>query len=578
MDVQQEQAAVLTTLDMLPAKKKELNMSNAMKRTNEWIFSQDISSDVTVLVQGVSFSLHKFPLVSKCGYIRKLISISKEGDQVVRINDVPGGPKGFELGAKFCYGINFELTIENISMARCVAEYLEMTEEYAVGNLVSRAEAYINEVGLNSFAGAVSILQSSENYLPVSENVKLVTRCVDTIALIVTKESEFCLSASGECSSEGLDSSSSSLFHLKEVVDWWAEDLVVLSIRTFQRVLLAMISRGFNKYALVPILMLYARKCLQDLEEIPEKGKNKSVRNQENEKRVILETIVSLLPREKDAIAISFLSMLLRSAIYLETTVACRLDLEKRMGLQLGQAVLDDILIPSFRFDGDTLFDIDTVQRILMNFGGFDGTCDDMANVGRLMESYLAEIASDCNLSLSKFMNLAEHIPNQRVIDDGMYKAIDIYLKAHPALGDTERKKLCSLINFQKLTSEARVHAAQNDRLSAGTVVQVLYHEQKRLREAIDDGSRSSPLQEDLSSLQQENKDLKFELLKAKMRLKDIEKSHSDKSPLCTRSLISTVSKKFLKFTPFLRFDHAVPSSNTRNKNKASKARRHSLS
>ncbi|KAI3813398.1 hypothetical protein L1987_18120 [Smallanthus sonchifolius] len=576
MDVQQEGAAMVKTLDMMPAKKKEL-MSNAMKRTSEWIFSQEISSDVTIHVQGVSFSLHKFPLVSKCGYIRKLISNSKEADHVVKINDVPGGPEGFELAAKFCYGINFELTIGNIAMARCVAEYLEMTEEYAVGNLVSRTEAYINEVGLNSFAGAVSILQSSESFLPISENVKLITRCVDTIALIVTKESQFCLSASAESSSEGLDSSSSSLFHLKEVVDWWAEDLVVLSIRTFQRVLLALISRGFNKYALGPILMLYARKCLQDL-EISGKGKNKSDPKQETEKRVILETIVSLLPREKNAISTNFLSMLLRSAIYLETTVACRLDLEKRMGLQLGQAALDDILIPSFRFDGDTLFDIDMVQRVLMNFGEFEGARDDMAKVGKLMESYLAEIASDCNLSWSKFMNLAEHIPNQRVTDDGLYKAIDIYLKAHPALGDTERKKLCSLINCQKLTSEARVHAAQNERLSAGTVVQVLYHEQQRLREAIDDGSRSNPLPNDLSSLQKENEDLKFELLKAKRRLHEIENSYTDKSASRARSLISTMSKKFLKFSPFLWFDHGVSSSSTRSKNKVSKVRRHSIS
>lgn len=144
---------------------------------------------------------------------------------------------------------------------------------------------------------------------------------------------------------------------------------------------------------------------------------------------MILETIVSILPREKNAISTNFLTMLLRSAIHLETTVACRLDLEKRMGLQLGQAVLDDILIPSFRFDGDTLFDIDTVQRIFMNFGEHESTCDEMEKVGKLMESYLAEIASDCNLSSSKFMNLVEHTPNQRVTDDGMYKAIDIYLK-----------------------------------------------------------------------------------------------------------------------------------------------------
>ena len=88
---------------------------------------------------------------------------------------------------------------------------------------------------------------------------------------------------------------------------------------------------------------------------------------QEHEKRVVLETIVSLLPREGNAMSVSFLSMLLRAALYLETTVACRLDLEKRINLQLEQAVLDDLLISSFSFNG-TIFDIDTVQRILTNY------------------------------------------------------------------------------------------------------------------------------------------------------------------------------------------------------------------
>jgi hypothetical protein len=46
------------------------------------------------------------------------------------------------------------------------------------------------------------------------------------------------------------------------------------------------------------------------------------------------------------------------------------------------------------------------------------------------MENYLAEIASDRNLTVSKFIGLAEIIPEQsRVTEDGMYRAIDIYLK-----------------------------------------------------------------------------------------------------------------------------------------------------
>lgn len=182
------------------------------------------------------------------------------------------------------------------------------------------------------------------------------------------------------------------------------------------------------------------------MQEIFGKGRKKIEPRQEHEKRVVLETIVSLLPREKNAMSVSFLSMLLRAALYLETTVACRLDLEKRMGMQLGQAVLDDLLIPSYSFTGDTLFDVDSVQRILMNFldfemngnrFAFNGDDDyvspppsELERVGKLMENYLAEIASDRNLSVSKFIGLTELIPEQsRVTEDGMYRAIDIYLK-----------------------------------------------------------------------------------------------------------------------------------------------------
>lgn len=185
------------------------------------------------------------------------------------------------------------------------------------------------------------------------------------------------------------------------------------------------------------------------VQEIFGKGRKKVEPQEEHEKRVVLETIVSLLPREKNTMSVSFLSMLLRAAIYLETTVACRLDLEKRMGMQLGQAVLDDLLIPSYSFTGDTLFDVDSVQRIMMNFLDYDSDGNhlgynaenvspppsDMERVGKLMENYLAEIASDRNLSVSRFTGLAELIPEQsRVTEDGIYRAIDIYLKVHSLL------------------------------------------------------------------------------------------------------------------------------------------------
>lgn len=206
----------------------------------------------------------QFPLVSKCGHIRKLVSESSDSDlSVIELPNIPGGAEAFELAAKFCYGINFEIGTENIVMLRCAAEYLEMTEDYAVGNLVGRTDAYLNEVALNSLAGSVSILHMSENFLPIAEKVKLVSRCIDAIAYMACKESQFCISGRTESITEGVISAS--VPQPKPLVDWWAEDLTVLRIDMFHRALIAMMARGFKQYALGPILMLYAQKSLRGL-------------------------------------------------------------------------------------------------------------------------------------------------------------------------------------------------------------------------------------------------------------------------------------------------------------------------
>eukprot|EP00262_Sarcandra_glabra_P017318 TRINITY_DN5897_c0_g4_i1.p1 TRINITY_DN5897_c0_g4~~TRINITY_DN5897_c0_g4_i1.p1 ORF type:complete len:256 (-),score=48.11 TRINITY_DN5897_c0_g4_i1:186-953(-) len=102
-------------------------------------------------------------------------------------------------------------------------------------------------------------------------------------------------------------------------------------------------------------------------------------------------------------------------------------------------------------------------------------------SVGKLIDGYLAEIARDPNLPLSTFINLSESIPeSSRPTHDGLYKAIDTYLKEHPDLAKPERKKICGLMDVKKLSMEACIHAAQNERLPLRVVVQVLYFEQVR--------------------------------------------------------------------------------------------------
>lgn len=196
----------------------------------------------------------QFPLVSKYVYIRKVVSEFDDVDvSIIIIPNAPDGAKSFEHTAKFCYEINFEINTENIIALHCVAEYLEMIENYAVKNLVERTEAFLNEVVLQSLEIAIFMLHASKNLLPIVEKVELVGRCIDAIAYLAYKES-------------GNDiAMSSTISNSKTFVDWWVEDLAVFRIDIFQRLLIVMIAKGFKPDALGPMLMLYAQKALKGL-------------------------------------------------------------------------------------------------------------------------------------------------------------------------------------------------------------------------------------------------------------------------------------------------------------------------
>ena len=180
-------------------------------------------------------------------------------------------------------------------------------------------------------------------------------------------------------------------------------------------------------------------------------------------------------------------------------------------------------------------------------------------------------------------------------------------------------------MDCQKLSREACAHAAQNDRLPVQTVVQVLYYEQQRLRDVMNDslpGGESPvipskmnlfsndlhPVSNELLSLRRENEDLKLELMKMKLRLKELEKSsvpsavavqsafpsayssglHSaassprntlpsaDKPPLPRKSFMNSVSKRLGRLYPFVRADGVGPDGKARTK--PSRDRRHSIS
>ncbi|CAN6545129.1 hypothetical protein ACFX13_036277 [Malus domestica] len=582
--------------------------SSRQQRYNEWIF-RDVPSDITIQVNGGAFSLHKFPLVSRSGRIRKLVAEHRDSDiSRVELLNLPGGAESFELAAKFCYGINFEITSSNVSQLCCASDYLEMTEEYSKDNLGSRAEEYLESVVCKNLEMCVEVLQQCESLLPLADELRIVSRCIDAIA------SKACVEQIASSFSR-LEYSSSGRLHMnrqaKSDGDWWIEDLSVLRVDLYQRVITAMKCRGVRPESIGASLVNYAQKELtkkSSLWNMSGQTKVDGISASTGHEKLVVETIVSLLPVEKLVIPINFLFGLLRSAVMLDCTIACRLDLERRIGSQLDIATLDDLLIPSFKHAGDTLFDVDTVHRILVNFSQQDDSEEDMEDasvfesdsphspsqtalfkVSKLVDNYLAEIAPDANLKLAKFIVIADALPEHaRTVHDGLYRAIDIYLKAHQGLTDTDKKRLCKMIDFQKLSQEAGAHAAQNERLPLQSIVQVLYFEQIRLRNSlgcsnedepkpmhqswrISSGALSAAMspRDNYASLRRENRELKLELARLRMRLNDLEREHvcmkRDMQRSNSRKFMSSFSKKIGKLSFFANSSSRASTSPSRH-------------
>ncbi|KAJ6697733.1 hypothetical protein OIU79_011313 [Salix purpurea] len=440
----------------------------------------------------------KFPLMSKSN--RLLMLLSKAGEEnEIDMADIPGGPKAFEICAKFCYGMIVTLNAYNVVIARCAAEYLEMTEDVDRGNLIFKIEVFLNSSIFRSWKDSIIVLQTTKSVLPWSEDLKIVGSCIDSIASKTSVDPGSItwsytynrkLSVPDKIAEEGMN------FRDKidsVPMDWWVEDICELDIDLYKRVMITVKSKGrMDGKVIGEALKTYAVRWLPD-------SFDESISDALTWRyKYLVETLICLLPQDKAVgCSCSFLLKLLKFAILVGIDDSAREYLVKRISLKLHEASVKDLLIPA-RPPQNTLYDVELIQcivgRSLMHgkynqdvkhkengdfiLGHEHGT---LMNIGKLVDGYLAEIAYDPNLTICSFVDLSRSIPvSARPIHDGLYKAIDIYLKEHLSLTKAEKKKICGLMDVKKLTTDASTHAAQNELLPLRVVVQVLFFEQVR--------------------------------------------------------------------------------------------------
>ncbi|KAI3985937.1 hypothetical protein MKX01_039019 [Papaver californicum] len=523
-----------------------------------WFCTTGLPSDIVIEIEDMTFHLHKFPLMSKSRKLHLLITeqetnnnsttkqrkssvtedekdeedeeeIMEQEIYQISLSEFPGGSETFEIAAKFCYGVKIDITSSNVALLHCAAEYLEMAEEYSEDNLISKTDRFLTESVLNhkNVKECLKTLKSCEKLTTMEEiHNQISDRCIDSVAekaslidpsslfgwpVIQNHESRH-VSSQNQILWNGIQTGVNSANTNNRVMkaDSWIEELGCLSLPLYQKLISAMKSRDLSSDIIEKSLLSYAKKCIPGLSRSSRKQATSSSIASETEQKQLLETIVTFLPVEKSSSGSSamtrFLFGLLRTANILSASESCRTTLEKKIASMLEQATLDDLLIPSYSYLIETLYDVDCVHRILGCFiddleeeiesesgaGGDDNvgnaspTLSPVMLVGKLIDGYLSEISTDANLKPNKFIDLAMALPDHaRLFDDGLYRAVDVYLKAHPCVTDEEREKICGVMDYQKLTLEACTHAAQNERLPLRAVVQVLFFEQLQLRLAI---------------------------------------------------------------------------------------------
>lgn len=180
------------------------------------------------------------------------------------------------------------------------------------------------------------------------------------------------------------------------------------------------------------------------------KSKSSSVKENEaalERHRRVVNTVVNMIPADKGSVSESFLLRLVSIATHVGASLTTKTELIRKAGLQLEEATLADLLLPSRSSSHLHRYDTDLVAAVLESFlmlwrrqssahlSSTSQLLHSIRKVAKLTDSYLQAVAEDVHMPVPKFVSLAEAVPDiARESHDRLYKAINIYLKVLDAL------------------------------------------------------------------------------------------------------------------------------------------------
>ncbi len=387
------------------------------------------------------------------------------------------------------------------------------------------------QVALQGWEDTLTVLHHCESLSPHAEQLHIVSRCIDSLAFLACTELLDPVERGNRPEGRSVDGRFWNNFSVStrdlssSCHDWWMPDLIQLPHHLFFRSIVAIRRQGMQEKYVGQVLVKFADRWIFGTEvdtAIPHisKGDSRPIvpefRAKPNQ-RLLVESVVKLLPMESFAVPTSFLFALLRCTLAcscsddcrydawqpawfrfscawrisdhliwvclvevldfvwvqawnpmpklrwseelhglnLDLKLECRMQLETWIALQLEQANLNDLLLPS-KAERDSSYvltsEVEAMERIIKLFvsrhRGFSeplsisgAMCGDpvpefthsfhaISTVGKLWDEYLAEIAYDLSLTPLRFADLVEKIPSYaRLTHDRMYKAIHTYLE-----------------------------------------------------------------------------------------------------------------------------------------------------
>ncbi|PON76373.1 Voltage dependent potassium channel [Parasponia andersonii] len=455
------------------------------RKDHDWVVQTTVPSDLVVQIGDSSFHLHKYfefqlPMVSRSGYLNRLAFDRSNGgrDTILKIpiDNLPGGAKIFELVVKFCYGWEVDITSASVAPLYCAAHFLEMNDDLEQGNLISKSEAFLSFSIFSSWKDTFRILKSCEPLSSLPKELQILKRCSESIALkACTDLKDFSSGVDGphyfHASSKKVEKSK-----LDEEVDhWWFEDVSLLRIDHFIEVIQSIKGKGMKSKLVGSCIAHWTTKWLSRVSFIEVdrlSPKNMTYQLQ----RVTTECLIRVLPTEENSVTCNFLLHLLKAGLAMHISSDLLETLERRIASMLEQCRVLDLLLKNFG-DNDNVHDVGIVNRVVEVYASLDkiDRRPKILAVGRLVDGYLTLVAREENLKVKSFQSLVEALPKDaRFCDDNLYRATDLYLKAHPGLTEKERTSLCRFLEYHRLSQETREHVIKNNRLPLKIVIRFI--------------------------------------------------------------------------------------------------------